>query len=153
MNRIHEKPRTSTFPSGTDAPSWREAGCECEWTPVLAECLARVFGIGVLSESHWRVIGECREEQASHGRPPDLRTLAAHSAMSVPQLESLFPEGQAALAWILAGIVPPSTPSTPPAAGSDEAAPPAEGVPDLNVRPGRRPIPVPRSRRNHRRDK
>jgi len=95
-----------------DPPAKSETAGECEWTPSLAECLARVFGIEVLSESHWRVISECREERASRGRTPELSTLAARSHMSVRQLESLFPRGQIALAWILAGVVPPSEPPT-----------------------------------------
>lgn len=102
-----------------DPPAKSETD-ECEWTPSLAECLAEVFGIDILSELHWRVISECREERANRGGAPDLATLAARSHMTVRQLESLFPEGEAALAWILAGVVPPSIPwavsteTTPP---------------------------------------
>jgi sulfur relay (sulfurtransferase) DsrC/TusE family protein len=111
-----------------DPPAKSERAGECEWTPSLAECLAEVFGIDLLSESHWRVISACREERASHGRTPELSTLAARSHMSVRQLESLFPRGQTALAWILAGVIPPSIPS----AASTETTPPNPHAPVVN---------------------
>lgn len=122
-----------------DPPAKSETEGECEWTPSFAECLAQVFGIGLLSESHWRVISQCREERASRGRTPELSTLAARSQMSVRQLESLFPRGQTALAWILAGVVPPSIPS---AGSTDTAQPDADAHvvnPVANSEPPTRP--------------
>lgn len=95
-------PKTTAHP-----PAMGDVARECEWTPSLAECLARVFGIDALSEAHWRVISECREERASRGSTPGLETLAARAHMSVAELEALFPAGHTAFAWILAGVIPP----------------------------------------------
>jgi sulfur relay (sulfurtransferase) DsrC/TusE family protein len=118
MKRETSMPKTNGHP-----PDLGDAACECDWTPSLAECLARVFGIAPLSEAHWRVISECREEWARSGRVPELSILAERSHMSVGQLEMLFPAGQAAFAWILAGVVPPSyPPSASPVAARQGAA-------------------------------
>lgn len=81
----------------------------CDWTPSLAESLARLFGLAPLSELHWRVISECREEWARSGSPPELERLAAVSRLSAAELRSLFPRGLVAFHWILAGLLPPST--------------------------------------------
>lgn len=145
-----------------DDPTVRSGTADdCEWTPALAECLARIFGIDRLSESHWRVISECREERASRGRTPELSTLAARSHMSVCQLESLFPKGQLALAWILAGIIPPSIPPAPStettrheahAPAANDPAPstaPKEGAnSEPPARSGRFPFPFPETSSN-----
>ncbi|MHB0972491.1 MAG: TusE/DsrC/DsvC family sulfur relay protein [Thermoanaerobaculia bacterium] len=85
---------------------------QSEWTPSLAECVARVYGIDALTESHWRVISECREEWAVTGRSPGPEEVATLSHLSVAELESLFPPGQLSLLWILAGVAPPSNPPT-----------------------------------------
>lgn len=93
-----------------------------EWTPALAECVARVYGIDPLTESHWRVISECREEFARSGKVPQPAQLAALSHLSATALESLFPAGLLSLAWILAGVAPP------PGSSANPAALPKEGV-------------------------
>lgn len=123
---LQEERETSMTNATAAGPAKCEAARECEWTPSLAECLAQVFGIGPLSASHWRVISECREERASHGRTPELATLAARAHMSVPQLESLFPTGQTVLVWILAGVEPPPV---PPAASAETLALPRTNNP------------------------
>ncbi|MCM2315654.1 MAG: TusE/DsrC/DsvC family sulfur relay protein [Thermoanaerobaculia bacterium] len=82
--------------------TWRS-----EWTPSLAECVARVYGIDPLTESHWRVISACREEFAKSGEVPQPARLATLAQLSERELESLFPAGLLSLAWILAGVAPP----------------------------------------------
>ncbi|MFA6955890.1 MAG: TusE/DsrC/DsvC family sulfur relay protein [Thermoanaerobaculia bacterium] len=95
-------------------PTRRAEPDTSEWTPSLAECVARVYGIDPLSEPHWRVISECREEWARSGVVPEPDRLAALSHLSPAILKSLFPLGQLALAWILAGVVPPASLSLSP---------------------------------------
>lgn len=97
-------PQTSVNP-----PTRRVEADTSEWTPSLAECVARVYGIDPLSEPHWRVISECREEWARSGVVPEPERLAALSHLAPAILKSLFPLGQLALAWILAGVVPPAS--------------------------------------------
>lgn len=87
-----------------------------EWTPSLAECVARLYGIDPLTESHWRVISECREEFARSGKVPRPAQLAALAQLSEGGLESLFPAGLVSLAWILAGVAPPPCSSATSAA-------------------------------------
>lgn len=111
-------------------PTRRAEPDTSEWTPSLAECVARVYGIDSLSEPHWRVITECREEWARSGVVPEPERLAALSHLSPAILKSLFPLGQLALAWILAGVVPPASLSAE-AAGftrSGESGPAANAV-------------------------
>jgi len=90
-------------------PTRRAEPDTSEWTPSLAECVARVYGIDPLSERHWRVISECREEWARSGVVPEPERLALISHLSVEALESLFPVGHPELAWIFAGVVPPAS--------------------------------------------
>lgn len=87
-----------------------------EWTPSLAECVASVYGIDPLTESHWRVISGCREEFARSGKVPEPAQLAALAHLSARDLESLFPAGLLSLDWILAGVAPPPGSSATPAA-------------------------------------
>jgi len=89
----------------------RQPNDAVEWTTTLADCIARVYGIDPLTEVHWRVISECREEWAGSGKAPDVERLAARSHLSVADLRALFPPGQSDLAWILSGLIPPGTPS------------------------------------------
>lgn len=97
-----------------------------EWTPSLAECVARVYGIDPLTEAHWRVISECREDFARSGKVPQPAQLAAVAQLSARDLESLFPAGLLSLAWILAGVAPPPDSLATSAATLNEGA--AESV-------------------------
>ena len=93
-----------------------------EWTPSLAECVARVYGIDTLTESHWRVISECREEFARSGKVPQPAQLAALAQLSARDLEALFPVGLLSRAWILADVAPP------PGSSATSAATPKGGA-------------------------
>ena len=67
-----------------------------DWTEDVAGDLAAECGIVVLSEAQWRVVRFIREYYSYHGRAPLNRDLKAGLAMSLLQLEGLFPEGYGA---------------------------------------------------------
>jgi tRNA 2-thiouridine synthesizing protein E len=78
-----------------------------QWTPELAEHLARETGIGALGERHWRVITFCREDAAREGQPPGLRRIAKLSGVDMKELYRLFPKGPGKLAARIAGLPKP----------------------------------------------
>ncbi|HEX6861344.1 MAG TPA: TusE/DsrC/DsvC family sulfur relay protein [Thermoanaerobaculia bacterium] len=77
-----------------------------EWTPELAEALARDSGI-VLDERHWKVLGFCREYAAREGRTPRLRRIARLSGVDLDELHRLFPQRPATLVARIAGLPRP----------------------------------------------
>lgn len=98
----------SAMPMPATPADAQNAACGCDWTPALAECLAKIFGIAPLSELQWRVISECREEWARRGVVPDLSSIASATHLSCADVESLFPGESPGLPWILAGLAPPT---------------------------------------------
>lgn len=79
-----------------------------EWTPELAEVLARRAGIASLTERHWRVLTICREDAARQGRTPGLRRISAVSGVGLQELHRLFPHpAPGALAVRIAGLPGP----------------------------------------------
>lgn len=77
-----------------------------QWTPELAEALARDFGIS-LGERHWKVLSFCREDAAREGQPPGLRRIAKLSGVDMKELYQLFPKGPGKLAARIAGLPKP----------------------------------------------
>lgn len=43
-----------------------------QWTPEVAEAIAKDIGIDALSDQHWKVITFCREDAANQGTPLSL---------------------------------------------------------------------------------
>jgi len=78
-----------------------------QWTPQLAEVLARRAGIEPLTERHWKVITFCREDAAREGQPPGLRRIAKLSGVDMKELYQLFPKGPGKLAAQIAGLPKP----------------------------------------------
>ena len=78
-----------------------------QWTPEIAEELARESGIPVLTPQHWRVIRYCREDSAREGAPPGLRRISKHSGVETKELYQLFPRGPGKLAARIAGLPKP----------------------------------------------
>jgi tRNA 2-thiouridine synthesizing protein E len=78
-----------------------------QWTPELAEELARESGIPVLTPRHWTVITFCREDAAKQGTPPGLRRIAKLSGVETKELYQLFPKGPGKLAARIAGLPKP----------------------------------------------
>jgi tRNA 2-thiouridine synthesizing protein E len=78
-----------------------------QWTPEVAEALAREAGIGTLTPAHWKVIAFCREDAAREGEPPGLRRISKLSGVGTKQLYELFPRGPGKLASLVAGLPKP----------------------------------------------
>jgi TusE/DsrC/DsvC family sulfur relay protein len=78
-----------------------------QWTPEIAEELARESGIPALTPRHWQVIRFCREEAAREGGPPGLRRIAMRSGVETKELYQLFPKGPGKLAARIAGLPKP----------------------------------------------
>jgi tRNA 2-thiouridine synthesizing protein E len=78
-----------------------------QWTPALAESLARDTGVAPLTERHWKVITFCREDAAREGQPPGLRRISKLSGVDMKELYKLFPKGPGKLAARIAGLPKP----------------------------------------------
>jgi tRNA 2-thiouridine synthesizing protein E len=78
-----------------------------QWTPEVAEAIARAAGIGELSDLHWKVITFCREDAAQQGQPPGLRRISKMSGVNMKQLYQLFPKGPGKLAAKVSGLPKP----------------------------------------------
>ena len=78
-----------------------------QWTPEIAEEVAREVGIGNLSELHWKVITFCREDAAKQGQPPGLRRISKLSGVNMKELYQLFPKGPGKLAAKVSGLPKP----------------------------------------------
>lgn len=75
-----------------------------QWTPEIAEEIARELGIWPLTGEHWSVITFCREDAAREGRPPGVRRIAKLSGVGIKALHRLFPAGAGKLAARIAGL-------------------------------------------------
>ncbi len=78
-----------------------------QWTPAIAEELARADGIEQLSDRHWQVIDFMRAAYLEKGTGPTVRVLGKASGVSVKELYQLFPKGPAKMAARIAGIPKP----------------------------------------------
>ncbi|MBI5508745.1 MAG: TusE/DsrC/DsvC family sulfur relay protein [Deltaproteobacteria bacterium] len=79
-----------------------------QWTPALAEALAREVGM-TLTPEHWQVLTFCREDFARQGVSPGVRRVAQLSGIDMKALYRLFPKGPGKLAAKLAGIPKPKS--------------------------------------------
>ena len=78
-----------------------------QWTPEIAEELARAEGIETMSDKHWQVVKFMRQEYFAKGTGPTVRMLGKTSGVSVKELYELFPKGPAKVAARIAGIPKP----------------------------------------------
>ena len=78
-----------------------------EWTPQIAEELARESGIAELTPRHWQVVEFMRERYLETGTAPSIRALGKESGVPVKELYELFPKGPAKLAAKIGGIPKP----------------------------------------------
>lgn len=78
-----------------------------EWTPGVAEEIAKETGIVPLNDKHWQVITFCREDAAREGQPPGVRRIAKLSGVEMKELYQLFPKGPGKLAARIAGLPKP----------------------------------------------
>ncbi len=85
------------------------------WSPLDADCAARIYGIYPLGDQHWRAIGAIREEYLRTGSPPDPSTLCHICGLPNSELAELFPNTSTTL-YALAGVpAPKATTCTCPA--------------------------------------
>ena len=78
-----------------------------QWTPEVAEHLARVVGIDPLTDRHWKVIALCREDAARQRRQPDMRRLSRLAHYRAEELDRLFLERANELVPRIAGLANP----------------------------------------------
>jgi|SRR6266498_12354 len=78
-----------------------------QWTPAVADEIAKETGVTPLSEKHWQVITFCREDAAREGQPPGVRRIAKLSGVGMKDLYALFPKGPGKLAARIAGLPKP----------------------------------------------
>lgn len=78
-----------------------------QWTPAIAEEIAKETGLPPLNERQWRVITFCREDAAREGASPGVRRIAKLSGVSMKELYELFPKGPGKLAARIAGLPKP----------------------------------------------
>ena len=78
-----------------------------EWTPEIAEEIARENGIAELTPRHWQVVEFMRQTYLDTGAAPSIRALGKESGVPVKELYALFPKGPAKLAAKIGGIPKP----------------------------------------------
>jgi len=78
-----------------------------QWTPEMAEEIARASGIEPLTDRHWLVLDFMRTTYLETGSAPTIRTLGKASGVPIKELYGLFPKGPAKLAAKIAGIPKP----------------------------------------------
>lgn len=79
-----------------------------EWTPEIAEELAREAGI-TLTDRHWKVLEFCRRDAAEQGTSPGLRRITRETGIPTKELYQLFPKGPGILAAKVAGLTKPKS--------------------------------------------
>ena len=78
-----------------------------DWDENLAKEVAKLEGIGELTERHWLVVNFMRKEFQAKGDAPSIRKLTKESGVSTKELYELFPGGPAKKAAKIAGIPKP----------------------------------------------
>jgi tRNA 2-thiouridine synthesizing protein E len=79
-----------------------------QWTPEVAELLARNAGIDPLTDRHWKVIALCREDAARQHRQPGMRRLSRLVHYDAVELDRLFLERASELVPRIAGLSKPN---------------------------------------------
>ena len=77
-----------------------------DWSPLVADCAARIYGIQSLDDRHWRAITAVREEFLRSGSALDLPTVCSICGILSDELASLFPNSHITL-YALAGVPAP----------------------------------------------
>jgi TusE/DsrC/DsvC family sulfur relay protein len=78
-----------------------------QWTPEMADEIARENGVPELTDRHWQVINYMRNAYLENGTAPSIRTLGKASGVPIKELYQLFPKGPAKLAAKVGGIPKP----------------------------------------------
>ena len=80
-----------------------------DWTEKICNILAQESGLEDITARHWHVIRFLRDFYASHGRAPLNNQLKEGTAITLIQLEAMFPGGIKNGARKLAGLPNPRT--------------------------------------------
>jgi sulfur relay (sulfurtransferase) DsrC/TusE family protein len=78
-----------------------------DWTPEIAERIARECGLEALGPRHWRVLLCCREVAAREGLVPDLAAVARSADLPLAELDRLFRHRSLELLPKIAGLPRP----------------------------------------------
>jgi tRNA 2-thiouridine synthesizing protein E len=91
------------------APTWLDEdgflAVSGDWTPSLAEQVAREAGIAPLSAKHWEIIDFVRERYFSIGALPVMRLVCRAAGLEPSQGHQLF--GSCKNLWLVAGLPNP----------------------------------------------
>jgi len=75
-----------------------------QWTPEIADVIAKGSGIDRLTDRHWKVIALCREDAARSGRALDARRISRLAHLEKTELIRLFPGRPERLIARIAGL-------------------------------------------------
>jgi dissimilatory sulfite reductase related protein len=78
-----------------------------DWSEEIAQEIAKMEGIEVLTEKHWAVINFMRKVFSDTGDSPSIRKLTKESGVDTKTLYALFPKGPAKKAARIAGLPKP----------------------------------------------
>lgn len=78
-----------------------------QWTPEIAEILAKEEGIETLTPDHWKIIDFCRATGLASGKAPTLRQITTGTGISTKDLFALYPKGPAKKVARIAGLGKP----------------------------------------------
>ena len=78
-----------------------------DWDENLANEIAKLEGISLLTERHWLVINFMRQVFKEKGDAPSIRRLTKESGVPTKELYELFPMGPAKKAAKIAGLPKP----------------------------------------------
>ncbi len=78
-----------------------------QWNEEIAKELAKMEGIDVLTEDHWKVINYMRKEFKEKGDAPSIRKLTKEGGIDTKTLYAHFPKGPAKKAAKIAGLPKP----------------------------------------------
>jgi hypothetical protein len=93
----------------------------CTWSPLMADCEARIYGIARLDERHWKAIVALREEFLRSGDVPEPSAVCDICGLPHSELAELFPDTCNSM-YALAGVpAPRATESDDPTSASADA--------------------------------
>jgi tRNA 2-thiouridine synthesizing protein E len=78
-----------------------------EWTEEMASALAQEIGIKELTEMHWKVVKFMRRDYNEKGQIPTIRRIKNAGGIPIKDIYSLFPNGPAKKAAMVAGLGKP----------------------------------------------
>jgi len=78
-----------------------------EWTPEIAEAMAREEGLDALTDRHWVVVNFAREDYQAKGETPGLRRISKRAGVPTKELYQLFPGGPGKKVARIAGLPKP----------------------------------------------